>query len=138
MSKALGKSNELISRDESMHCDFAVLIYKHLKNKVSQKVAEDIIKDAVDIEIEFITESIPCSMIGMNIKLMSEYVKHVADRLMVQLEFNKIYNAENPFDFMKAFSLDGKTNFFEQKVSEYKHVSSAQISEENYCFDEDF
>ena len=138
MTKALGKSNELISRDESLHTMFAVLIYKHLRNKVSKEVVESIIKEAVDIETEFITESIPCSMIGMNTTLMSQYIKYVADRLLVQLDFDKIYNVENPFDFMKNFSLDGKSNFFEQKVSEYKHASTAQITEENYCFDEDF
>ena len=138
LTKALGKSNELISRDESMHTDFAVLIYEHLNNKVSQEVCHAIISEAVEIEIEFITESIPCSMIGMNVELMSEYVRYVGDRLSVQLGFEKIYNASNPFDFMKNFSLEGKTNFFENKVSEYKHVSTAQISESNYCFDEDF
>jgi len=138
MSKSLGKSNELIARDEGLHTDFAVLLYKHLKNKVSQETVEKIVREAVDIEIEFITVSIPCSFIGMNQGLMTTYIKYVADRLLVQLGFEKIYNEVNPFDFMKVFSLDGKSNFFETRVSEYKHSSTAEIKDDNYCFDDDF
>jgi len=134
MTKALGKSNELISRDEGLHTDFAVLMYHHLRNKVSQSRVEEIIKEAVDIEIEFITESIPCSMIGMNTELMCQYIKYVADRLLSQLEFEKIYNVENPFDFMKSFALDGKSNFFENRVTEYIHASSAKATDDSWDF----
>ena len=119
MTKALGKSNELIARDEGLHQDFAVLLYKHLNNKISQERVEEIIREAVEIEEEFICESLPCKLIGMNSDLMREYIKYVADRLLVQLGFSKIYNTENPFDFMKTACLDGKTNFFEARVSEY-------------------
>ena len=134
MTKALGKSNELISRDEGLHTDFAVLMYHHLLNKVSQTRVEEIIKEAVEIEIEFITESIPCSMIGMNTELMCQYIKYVADRLLSQLEFEKIYNVENPFDFMKSFALDGKSNFFENRVTEYIHASSAKATDDSWDF----
>jgi len=141
MTKALGKSNELISRDEGLHCDFAILIYKHLNNKVTQQRIDEIIREAVDIEIEFICESIPCKMIGMNQELMTQYIKYVADRLLSQLGFDKIYNnTENPFDFMKTFSLDGKTNFFEQKNTEYFHSSVAKPKADSWNFgnDDDF
>lgn len=134
MTKALGKSNELISRDEGLHTDFAVLMYHHLLNKVSQERVEEIMKEAVDIEIEFITESIPCHMIGMNAELMKQYIKYVADRLLSQLEFDKMYFVENPFDFMKAFALDGKSNFFENRVTEYIHGSSAKATEDSWDF----
>lgn len=134
MTKALGKSNELISRDEGLHTDFAVLMYHHLRNKVTQSRVEEIIKEAVEIEIEFISESIPCSMIGMNTELMCQYIKYVADRLLSQLEFEKIYNVENPFDFMKSFALDGKSNFFENRVTEYIHASSAKATDDSWDF----
>lgn len=134
MVKALGKSNELISRDEGLHCQFAILIYKHLRNKVSQERVEEIIREAVDIEIEFITVSIPVRLIGMNSDLMIQYIKYVADRLLVQLGFNKIYLEENPFDFMKTFSLDAKSNFFENRVTEYTHASTAKASSDSWDF----
>jgi ribonucleotide reductase beta subunit family protein with ferritin-like domain len=134
MTKALGKSNELISRDEGLHTDFAVLMYHHLLNKVSQERVEEIMRDAVEIEMEFITESIPCSMIGMNTELMCQYIKYVADRLLTQLGFEKIYHDENPFDFMKAFALDGKSNFFENRVTEYIHASSAKATDDSWDF----
>ena len=130
MTKALGKSNELISRDENLHCLFAVLIYQHLFNKVSQKRVEEIIRDAVEIEEEFICESLPCKLIGMNSDLMRQYIKYVADRLLVQLGFEKIYNKENPFDFMKMMNLDGKSNFFEMKTTEYTHSSSVKMNDD--------
>ena len=136
MTKALGKSNELISRDESLHTNFAILLYNHLNNKVSQETIEEILSDAVDIEIEFITESIPCRLIGMNSDLMTQYIKYVADRLLVQLDFQKIYNEENPFDFMKSFGLENKSNFFEVHVSEYLHSSSAACKEDSWDFGE--
>jgi ribonucleotide reductase beta subunit family protein with ferritin-like domain len=138
MTKALGKSNELIARDEGLHYSFAILLYEHLNNKVSQQRIEEILREAVDIEIEFICESIPCRMIGMNDELMTKYIKYVADRMLVQLGFDKIYNETNPFDFMKSFSLDGKTNFFEQKTSEYRHSSMTSITENEWNFQADF
>ena len=109
MVKALGKSNELISRDEGLHTNYAILLYQHLNNKVSQERIEEILRESVEIEIEFITLSIPCRLIGMNSDLMTQYVKYVADRLLVQLDFKKIYNEENPFDFMKTFGLERST-----------------------------
>jgi ribonucleotide reductase beta subunit family protein with ferritin-like domain len=136
MTKALGKSNELISRDEGMHTDYAILIYQHLLNKVSQERVNEIIQEAVEIEEEFICESLPCRLIGMNSDLMKQYINYVADRLLVQLGFNKIYNTENPFDFMKMMNLDGKTNFFESKVSEYSHSSTTKMTEDSWNFED--
>ena len=124
MVKALGGSNELIARDEGLHTDFAIELYKLLNNKVSQERAEEIFREAVKIEEEFICESLPCRLVGMNSDLMREYIKFVADRLMTQLGFKKIYNAKNPFGFMEATLLEGRTNFFEQRVSEYIHSST--------------
>jgi ribonucleotide reductase beta subunit family protein with ferritin-like domain len=136
MTKALGKSNELIARDEGTHTDFAVLIYEHLLNKVSQDRVEEIFKEAVEIEEEFICESLPCKLIGMNSDLMREYIKYVSDRLLVQLGFNKIYHCNNPFDFMVNINLDGKTNFFESKVSEYVHSSVLAPKEDSWNFND--
>ena len=112
-------SNELISRDEGLHTEFAIELYKLYDLKLSDNEFLDIITDAVKIEKEFITESLPCDLIGMNKVLMSQYIEFVADRLSVQFGFNKIYNSENPFDFMELISLEGKTNFFEKRVGEY-------------------
>ena len=112
-------SNELISRDEALHCEFAILLYSKLQKKIDKSRIHEIIKEAVDIEIEFICEALPCRLIGMNSDLMTQYIKFVADRLVVQLGYKKIYNVSNPFDFMELISLEGKTNFFERKVSEY-------------------
>jgi ribonucleotide reductase beta subunit family protein with ferritin-like domain len=112
-------SNELISRDEALHTEFAVLLYSKLNAKLSKKKIADIVKNAVEIEIEFICEALPCRLIGMNSNLMTEYIKFVADRLVVQLGYEKIYNAENPFSFMEMISVESKTNFFEKRVSEY-------------------
>jgi ribonucleotide reductase beta subunit family protein with ferritin-like domain len=112
-------SNELISRDEALHTEFAVLLYSKLSNKISQEKITEIVKDAVDIEIEFICDALPCKLIGMNSTLMSQYIKFVADRLCLQLGNFKIYNVSNPFDFMEMISLEGKTNFFEKRVGEY-------------------
>lgn len=113
-------SNELISRDEGLHTDFAVLLYSKLENKLPIKEFNTIINEAVKIEIEFITKSLPCKLIGMNSDLMSEYIKFVADRLCTQLGYNKIYNVNNPFDFMELISLRPKSNFFEIRVGEYQ------------------
>tara|TARA_B000000565_G_scaffold255068_1_gene234786 strand:+ start:1242 stop:2189 length:948 start_codon:yes stop_codon:yes gene_type:complete len=112
-------SNELISRDEGLHTDFAVELYKTEKFDLDEKTVHEIVKEAVSIETEFITESLPCNLIGMNSILMTEYIKFVADRLMSQFGFNKIYNIENPFDFMELISMRTKTNFFEKRVGEY-------------------
>ncbi len=114
-------SNELISRDEGMHCDYAVHLHNHhLINKVPKERITEILVDALDIEREFITESLPVSLIGMNSKLMTQYLEFVTDRLLVELDCEKVYNATNPFDFMDMISLQGKTNFFEKRVSEYQ------------------
>jgi ribonucleoside-diphosphate reductase beta chain len=112
-------SNELISRDEGLHTEFAIAMYHKLQNKLSSEETITIIKDAVEAETEFITEALPCSLIGMNARDMTQYIQFVADRLAVQLGCPKIYKASNPFDFMDLISLEGKTNFFEKKVSEY-------------------
>ena len=112
-------SNELISRDEALHTEFAVLLYSKLVKKLNKKRIHDIIKEAVDIEKEFINEAIPCRMIGMNSTLMSQYVEFVADRLCLQLGYDKIYNVSNPFDFMELISIESKVNFFERTNSEY-------------------
>jgi ribonucleoside-diphosphate reductase subunit M2 len=112
-------SNELISRDEALHTEFAVLLYSKLQNRLENEKIEEIITNAVEIEKEFICEALPCNLIGMNSKLMSQYIEFVADRLAVQLGNNKIYNSSNPFDFMEMISIEGKTNFFERRVGEY-------------------
>ena len=112
-------SNELISRDEALHTEFAVLLYSKLQNQLENEKIEEIITNAVEIEKEFICEALPCNLIGMNSKLMSQYIEFVADRLAVQLGNNKIYNSSNPFDFMEMISIEGKTNFFERRVGEY-------------------
>jgi ribonucleoside-diphosphate reductase beta chain len=114
-------SNELISRDEGLHCDFACLLYtKHLKHQLPKEQVREIIEDAVAIEKEFILDALPVRLIGMNSELMSQYIEFVADRLLVELGCEKIYNASNPFDFMEMISLQGKTNFFEKRVGEYQ------------------
>lgn len=112
-------SNELISRDEALHTEFAVLLFNKLTKKPSKKKITEIIKEAVEIEKEFICEALPCRLISMNSKLMSQYIEFVADRLACQLGCDKIYNAANPFDFMELISVEGKTNFFEKRVGEY-------------------
>lgn len=132
-------SNELISRDEGLHCDFACLLYSMLQNKMTEEQVHTIIKDAVNCEHEFVTDALPVSLIGMNAKLMCQYIEFVADRLLVSLGYSKIYNAANPFDFMEMISLQGKTNFFEKRVGEYKKAGVAQSQEsQKIRFDEDF
>ncbi|GIR58943.1 MAG: hypothetical protein CM15mP65_15240 [Crocinitomicaceae bacterium] len=114
-------SNELISRDEGLHCDFACMLYNnHMVNRLEKSEVEEIIKEAVEIEKEFITEALPVRLIGMNSKLMSQYIEFVADRLLAELGNEKIYNVSNPFDFMDMINLQGKTNFFEKRVGEYQ------------------
>ena len=112
-------SNELISRDEALHTEFAILLYNKTQKRYPKQKVHDIIKEAVEIEKEFICEALPCKLIGMNSKLMSQYIEFVADRLSLQLGYEKIYNSSNPFDFMEMISVEGKTNFFEKRVSEY-------------------
>ena len=112
-------SNELISRDEALHCEFAILLYSKLLKKIDKARIHEIIKEAVEIESEFICEALPCKLIGMNSTLMTQYIQFVADRLCVQLGYKKIYNVINPFDFMELISLEGKTNFFEKRNDSY-------------------
>lgn len=125
-------SNELISRDEGMHCDFAVHLHNHhLKEKVSKERIKEIIVDALNIEREFITESLPASLIGMNAKLMTQYLEFVTDRLLNELECESVYNVSNPFDFMDMINLQGKTNFFEKRVGEYQKAGVMNSVNEN-------
>lgn len=137
----LSFSNELISRDEGVHCDFAVHLHNnHLVNKVPKERIREILVDALNIEREFITESLPASLIGMNSKLMTQYLEFVADRLLVELNCDKEYNVSNPFDFMDMISLQGKTNFFEKRVSEYQkaRVLNNDTKSSGFSTDEDF
>jgi ribonucleotide reductase beta subunit family protein with ferritin-like domain len=126
----LTASNEFISRDEGLHCEFACLLYSMLEHKLSMTKAHKMIKEAVKYEKEFITEALPCSLIGMNAKLMKEYIEYVADRLLVQLGYRKIWNTANPFDFMERISLEGKDNFFEKRVTSYGMAGVGKTSEE--------
>ena len=130
-------SNELISRDEALHCEFAVLLYSKLVKKIDKARIHEIIKEAVEIEIEFICEALPCKLIGMNSDLMTQYIKFVADRLSIQLGYKKIYGVSNPFDFMELISLEGKTNFFEKRVGDYALANKTK-SEEIFELTEDF
>jgi ribonucleoside-diphosphate reductase beta chain len=136
----LSFSNELISRDEGLHCDFACLLYtKYIENKLSEEKVKQIITDAVSIEKEFVVDAIPVKLIGMNADLMCQYIEFVADRLLVALGYSKVYNATNPFDFMEMISLQGKTNFFEKRVSEYKKAAVGnKLEEKTFKLDEDF
>lgn len=133
-------SNELISRDEGLHCEFACLLYGMLKNKLTEKEVHGIISDAVAIEKEFVTEALPVDLIGMNAKLMQQYIEFVADRWLSELGYTKIYNATNPFDFMELISLQGKTNFFEKRVGEYQKsgVMNDAAASKAFSMDEDF
>ena len=123
-------SNELISRDEGLHTEFAVLMYHNLANKPDDEQVYEIIKEAVVAEKEFITESLPCALIGMNNKLMSQYIEYVADRLLLMFGLSKIYNVVNPFEWMELISVQGKTNFFEKRVGEYSNVSNPNADSE--------
>ncbi|CAB0010584.1 unnamed protein product [Nesidiocoris tenuis] len=132
-------SNELISRDEGLHCDFACLLFKHLVQKPSPSQVSEIIRDAVVIEQKFLTEALPVAMIGMNCDLMKQYIEFVADRLLVELDCPKLYKSTNPFDFMEHISLEGKTNFFEKKVGEYQKAGVMANKEDNvFTLDADF
>ncbi len=134
-------SNELISRDEGLHCDFACLLYNnHLVNKLSNEAIQTIIADAVTIEKEFVTDALPVRLIGMNAELMCQYIEFVADRLLMELNCSKIYHATNPFDFMEMISLQGKTNFFEKRVGEYQKagVLNSENDNDKFSLDQDF
>lgn len=124
-------SNELISRDEGLHTDFACLLFSHLKNRPSKEVVEAVIVDAVKIEQEFLTEALPCALLGMNANLMKQYIEFVADRLLLALGNEKVYRATNPFDFMENISLGGKTNFFEKRVGEYQKAGVMASTKKN-------
>lgn len=130
-------SNELISRDEALHCEFAILLYSKLVKKMSKAKFNELIKEAVEIECEFICEALPCRLIGMNSQLMSQYIQFVADRLCLQMGYDKIYNATNPFDFMELISLESKTNFFEKKVDSYALANKTK-SNDVFEFTDDF
>ena len=131
-------SNELISRDEGLHTEFAVLVYKELINKLPESTVHEIISEAVDIEKEFIVDAIPCRLLGMNSELMTEYIQFCADRLLVQLGYNKLYNANQPFDFMEKISLSGKTNFFERRVGEYEKPNITGNTSKSFTLSADF
>ncbi|XP_033645189.1 ribonucleoside-diphosphate reductase subunit M2 B-like [Asterias rubens] len=132
-------SNELISRDEGLHCDFACLMFNHLVHKPSEERIKSIIAEAVKIEQEFLTDALPCSLIGMNAKLMKQYIEFVADRLLLELKCTKVWNVENPFDFMENISLEGKTNFFEKRVGEYQKSGVMAAKEDSmFTLDADF
>jgi ribonucleoside-diphosphate reductase beta chain len=136
----LSFSNELISRDEGLHCDFACLLYsKHIVNKLDPAIVAKIILDAVEIEKEFVTDALPVKLIGMNADLMCQYIEFCADRLLIELGCSKEFNAENPFDFMELISLQGKTNFFEKRVGDYQKAGVTSSSEDNvFKIDADF
>jgi len=130
-------SNELISRDEALHTEFAILLYNKLIKKLNENKIHEIIKEAVEIEMEFICSALPCRLIGMNSSLMTQYIKFVADRLCLQLGYSKIYNVNNPFDFMELISIESKTNFFEKRVSEYALANKTK-TDEIFNLSEDF
>jgi ribonucleoside-diphosphate reductase beta chain len=127
----LSFANELISRDEGLHCDFACLLYSQLKHKLPVATVQSVIRNAVEIEHEFVRDALPVKLIGMNADLMCQYISFVADRLLVALGCPKIYNVTNPFDFMELISMQGKTNFFERRVSEYQKSGVMTKKEEN-------
>jgi ribonucleoside-diphosphate reductase subunit M2 len=130
-------SNELISRDEALHTEFAVLLYSKIQYRLSSDQIYTIMKEAVDIEKEFITEAIPCRMIGMNSKLMCQYIEFIGDRLCLQLGYNKLYNSQNPFDFMELISVESKVNFFERTNSEYA-LANKTVDDTIFDFNTDF
>ena len=136
----LAFSNELISRDEGLHCDFACLLYsKHLVDKLPKDKVKEIIIDAVEIEKEFVTDALPVKLIGMNSDLMGQYIEFVADRLLVELGNDRVYNTPNPFDFMEMISLQGKANFFEKRVGEYQKAGVLNNNgEQSFSLNEDF
>lgn len=136
----LSFSNELISRDEGLHCDFACLLYNnHVVNKLTKDQVKEIIMDAVEIEKEFVTDALPVRLIGMNSDLMAQYIEFVADRLLQELGSDKVYNVSNPFDFMDMISIQGKTNFFEKRVAEYQKAGVLDgKNNQTFSIDEEF
>ena len=130
-------SNELISRDEALHTEFAVLLYSKLDVRLPESQIQQIISESVEIEKEFICEALPCRLIGMNAALMSQYIEFVADRLLIQMGYNKMYNTQNPFAFMEMISVEGKTNFFEKRVSEYA-LTNKEKDNSVFDLDEEF
>jgi ribonucleotide reductase beta subunit family protein with ferritin-like domain len=128
-------SNELISRDEGMHTDFACLLYSKIKNKLDYSVVKQMFEEAVEIETEFICESLPCELLGMNSRTMTQYIKFVADRLLVTLNYPKIWNTSNPFDWMESISMEGVTNFFESRPTQYQKATKVEA---NVSLDDDF
>ena len=130
-------SNELISRDEALHTEFAILVYSRLQNKLTQNEIYAIVNEAVTIEKEFITEALPCRLIGMNSSLMTLYIEYVADRLLTQLGYEKYYNSKNPFSFMELISIEGKTNFFEKRVGEYA-LANKQVDDDVFDLSDNF
>lgn len=132
MTKALGKSNELIARDESLHTDFGVLLYSYIENRLSDERMNYMMRSAVEIEKEFICDSFQCNLIGINAESMKRYIEFQADRLIEKFGYNKIYNAECPFSFMDTMSLDGKSNFFEQRVTDYNRPEQIEDKELEY------
>jgi len=128
-------SNELISRDEGMHTDFACLLYSKIENKLDYSIVKEMFEKAVEIEIQFICESLPCELLGMNSRTMTQYIKFVADRLLVTLNYPKIWNAKNPFDWMESISMEGVTNFFESRPTQYQKATKVEA---NVSLDDDF
>jgi len=128
-------SNELISRDEGMHTDFACLLYSKIENKLDYSIVKEMFENAVEIERQFICESLPCELLGMNSRTMTEYIKFVADRLLVTLNYPKIWNATNPFDWMESISMEGVTNFFESRPTQYQKATRVEA---NVSLDDDF
>lgn len=131
-------ANELISRDEGLHTEFAVLMYSMLKDKPSKETILEIVKEAVELEKEFITESLPCNLIGMNMDLMKQYIEYVSDRLLLMLGLEKVYNSSNPFPWMELISVQGKTNFFEKRVGEYSNIAGSEKENNVFELDDDF
>ena len=123
-------SNELISRDEGLHCEFACLLYSYIENQLSRETAVQIVREAVDFEKEFINHSLPCRLIGMNADMMSQYIEFVADRLLLMLGYDAEWNSKNPFNFMENISLSGKTTFFEKRVAEYSLSGFEKLGKE--------
>ena len=131
-------SNELISRDEGLHTEFAVMVYSMLSEKPSEEIVLEIIKEAVELEKEFITESLPCDLIGMNMKLMKQYIEYVSDRLLLMLGLEKEYKVSNPFEWMELISVQGKTNFFEKRVGEYANIAASDNNDNVFELGDDF
>jgi ribonucleotide reductase beta subunit family protein with ferritin-like domain len=138
LMEGLCKSNEFISRDESLHTEFGILLYSKIVNRISQENVHNMMSEAVDLEIEFITESIPCNLLGMNSLLMTEYIKYVADRLLIQLGYDTIYNTHNPFPFMQNIGMENKTNFFESRVGDYAKANVGKTDIRVFTLDCEF